>query len=102
MSRTRLNIFIEPEHGKRLDQLAAHKGVSKSAVIAAALASPVSTRSAMRSPSPTTAALRTLPRTTVTSPCTVLKVPWRGSAAALPGACAIAAAAMWGWGWCGV
>lgn len=39
MSRTRLNIFIEPEHGKRLDQLAVHKGVSKSAVIAAALAS---------------------------------------------------------------
>ena len=39
MSRTRLNIFIEPEHAKRLDQLAVHKGVSKSAVIAAALAS---------------------------------------------------------------
>ena len=39
MSRTRLNIFIEPNHAKRLDQLAAHKGVSKSAVIAAALAS---------------------------------------------------------------
>ena len=39
MSRTRLNIFIEPYHAKRLDQLAAHKGVSKSAVIAAALAS---------------------------------------------------------------
>ena len=39
MSRARLNIFIEPEHAKRLDQLAAHKGVSKSAVIAAALAS---------------------------------------------------------------
>ena len=39
MSRTRLNIFIEPEHAKRLDQLAMHKGVSKSAVIAAALAS---------------------------------------------------------------
>lgn len=39
MSRTRLNIFIEPDHAKRLDQLAAHKGVSKSAVIAAALAS---------------------------------------------------------------
>ena len=37
--RTRLNIFIEPDHAKRLDQLAAHKGVSKSAVIAAALAS---------------------------------------------------------------
>ncbi|WP_326543667.1 CopG family transcriptional regulator [Pseudorhodoferax sp.] len=39
MSRSRLNIFIEPEHAKRLDQLAVHKGVSKSAVIAAALAS---------------------------------------------------------------
>jgi len=39
MSRARLNIFIEPDHAKRLDQLAAHKGVSKSAVIAAALAS---------------------------------------------------------------
>jgi hypothetical protein len=39
MSRTRLNVFIEPDHAKRLDQLAAHKGVSKSAVIAAALAS---------------------------------------------------------------
>lgn len=39
MSRTRLNIFIEPEHAKRLDQLAGHKGVSKSAVIASALAS---------------------------------------------------------------
>ncbi|MBX9613906.1 MAG: CopG family transcriptional regulator [Burkholderiales bacterium] len=38
MSRTRLNIFIEPDHAKRLGQLAAHKGVSKSAVIAAALA----------------------------------------------------------------
>jgi len=39
MSRSRLNIFIEPEHAKRLDQLAVHKGVSKSAIIAAALAS---------------------------------------------------------------
>lgn len=39
MNRTRLNIFIEPDHGKRLEQIAAHKGVSKSAVIAAALAS---------------------------------------------------------------
>ena len=39
MSRARLNIFIEPEHAKRLNQLAVHKGVSKSAVIAAALAS---------------------------------------------------------------
>ncbi|GAO21476.1 CopG/DNA-binding domain-containing protein [Alicycliphilus sp. B1] len=39
MSRARLNIFIEPEHGKRLEDLAAHRGVSKSSVIAAALAS---------------------------------------------------------------
>lgn len=39
MTRARLNIFIEPAHAKRLDQLAVHKGVSKSAVIAAALAS---------------------------------------------------------------
>jgi hypothetical protein len=39
MTRARLNIFIEPEHAKRLDQVAAHKGVSKSAVIAASLAS---------------------------------------------------------------
>lgn len=38
-SRTRLNIFIEPDHAKRLEQLAAQKGVSKSAVIVAALAS---------------------------------------------------------------
>ena len=38
MSRARLNIFIEPEHAKRLDRLAVHKGVSKSAVVAAALA----------------------------------------------------------------
>ena len=39
MTRARLNIFIEPDHAKRLDQVAAHKGVSKSAVVAAALAS---------------------------------------------------------------
>jgi len=39
VSRARLNIFIEPEHAKRLDRLAVHKGVSKSAVVAAALAS---------------------------------------------------------------
>jgi len=39
MTRARLNVFIEPDHAKRLDQVAAHKGVSKSAVIAAALAS---------------------------------------------------------------
>jgi len=39
MTRARLNIFIEPEHARRLDDLAAHRGVSKSSVIAAALAS---------------------------------------------------------------
>ena len=39
MSRTRLNLFIEPDHAKRLEQHAVHKGVSKSAVIAAALSS---------------------------------------------------------------
>src|SRR5574340_1601538 len=39
MSRARMNIFIEPEHAKRLDELAAMKGLSKSSIIAAALAS---------------------------------------------------------------
>ena len=35
----RLNLFIQPEHAKRLDELAATKGVSKSSIVAAALAS---------------------------------------------------------------
>jgi len=39
MSRTRLNLFIEPEHARRLDELAAMKGLSKSSIVAAALAS---------------------------------------------------------------
>lgn len=39
MSRTRLNLFIEPEHARRLDELATMKGLSKSSIIAAALAS---------------------------------------------------------------
>jgi len=39
MKRTRLNLFIEHEHAKRLDELAAMKGLSKSSIIAAALAS---------------------------------------------------------------
>ncbi|HEY1076902.1 MAG TPA: ribbon-helix-helix protein, CopG family [Fontimonas sp.] len=39
MSQARLNLFIQPEHAKRLDELAAMKGVSKSAIVAAALAS---------------------------------------------------------------
>lgn len=39
MSRARLNLFIEPEHAKRLNELAIKKGVSKSSLVAAALAS---------------------------------------------------------------
>ncbi|TAM59416.1 MAG: CopG family transcriptional regulator [Rhodanobacter sp.] len=39
MSRTRLNLFIEPEHARRLDQLAVMKGVSKSSIVAVALTS---------------------------------------------------------------
>ncbi len=38
MSRARLNLFIEPEHAKRLNELAIKKGVSKSSIVAAALA----------------------------------------------------------------
>jgi hypothetical protein len=38
-SRKRLNLFIEHEHAKRLDELAAMKGLSKSSIVAAALAS---------------------------------------------------------------
>ncbi|MGI4813430.1 MAG: CopG family transcriptional regulator [Janthinobacterium lividum] len=39
MTRTRLNIYLEPEHARRLEQVAAMKGVSKSSILAAALAS---------------------------------------------------------------
>ena len=39
MSRARLNIFLEPDHGRRLAELAGMKGVSKSAIVAAALSS---------------------------------------------------------------
>jgi len=39
VSRARLNIFLEPDHARRLAQLAGMKGVSKSAIIAAALSS---------------------------------------------------------------
>ena len=39
MSRTRMNLFIEPEHARRLDQLAVMKGVSKSSIVAVALTS---------------------------------------------------------------
>lgn len=38
MSRARLNLFIDPEHAKRLNELAIKKGVSKSSLVAAALA----------------------------------------------------------------
>lgn len=39
MSQYRLNLFIQREHARRLDELAAKKGVSKSSIVAAALAS---------------------------------------------------------------
>ncbi|MFE8100880.1 CopG family transcriptional regulator [Brenneria goodwinii] len=39
MSPYRLNLFIQPEHARRLDELAAKKCVSKSSIVAAALAS---------------------------------------------------------------
>ena len=39
MSQARLNLFIQHDHAKRLDELAAKKGVSKSSIVAAALAS---------------------------------------------------------------
>jgi len=38
-SSYRLNLFIQPDHARRLDELAAKKGVSKSSIVAAALAS---------------------------------------------------------------
>lgn len=39
MSKARLNIFIEPEHAKRLRRLAAMKSETQSAIVAAALSS---------------------------------------------------------------
>jgi hypothetical protein len=39
VSRARLNLFLEREHARRLDELAAMKGISKSSIVAAALAS---------------------------------------------------------------
>ena len=39
MTQARLNLFIQHDHAKRLDELAAKKGVSKSSIVAAALAS---------------------------------------------------------------
>ena len=48
MTRTRLNIFLEPEHAKRLEELATMKGLSKSSSIDAAIASFLSPDSADR------------------------------------------------------
>jgi hypothetical protein len=39
VTRARLNIFLEPEHAKRMEELAVHKGISKSSIVAAALSS---------------------------------------------------------------
>jgi hypothetical protein len=39
MSRARLNIYLEYDHAKRIGELASMKGLSKSGIIAAALAS---------------------------------------------------------------
>lgn len=39
MKAARLNIYVEPGHAKRLEELATMKGLSKSSIIAAALAS---------------------------------------------------------------
>lgn len=39
MSRARLNVFLEREHARRLDELTVMKGVSKSSIVAAALLS---------------------------------------------------------------
>ena len=39
MSRSRLNLYVQPAHAKRLTELATMRGLSKSAIVAAALAS---------------------------------------------------------------
>ena len=39
MSRARLNIYLELSHARRLEELAAMKGLSKSSIVAAALSS---------------------------------------------------------------
>ena len=39
MSRSRLNLYLRPAHAKRLTELATMRGLSKSAIVAAALAS---------------------------------------------------------------
>lgn len=39
MSRSRLNLYLQPAHAKRLTELATLRGLSKSSIVAAALAS---------------------------------------------------------------
>jgi predicted transcriptional regulator len=39
MTRTRLNVYLERDHSKRVDELAAMKRLSRSSIVAAALAS---------------------------------------------------------------
>lgn len=46
MNRRRMNIFLEPDHAKRLADVAALRGLSKSSIVAAALASALSPDSA--------------------------------------------------------
>ena len=48
MSRKRLNIFLEPDHARQLDQLAALKGLSKSSIVATALSAVLSPDSTER------------------------------------------------------
>jgi len=48
VSRGRLNVFLEREHARRLEDLAAVKGLSKSAIVATALASFLSPEGADR------------------------------------------------------
>jgi hypothetical protein len=48
MSRARLNVFIDYEHAKRVDEIATMKGISKSSVVAAALLAYLSPDSADR------------------------------------------------------
>ena len=48
MSRTRLNIFLERDHANRIDELATMKRISKSSVVATALAAFFSPESSER------------------------------------------------------
>ena len=48
MSRVRLNVFLERDHANRLDELATMKRMSKSGIVAAALASYLSPEGADR------------------------------------------------------